>query len=81
MPAVRAPAIASPVQGGRGPYREKIQEMIRKKETRLIVSLDDLRAYDEALLQRDEHYTPETRKYAAPLALTRCLAMARAMPY
>lgn len=52
-----------PMQGGRGPYREKIQEMIRKKETRLIVSLDDLRTYDEALLQRDEHYTPETRKY------------------
>ena len=51
------------VQYGRGPYRDKVQEMVRRKQTRLIISLDDLRKFDGVLSERDENYVPETNRY------------------
>ena len=67
------------MQYGRGPYRDKVQEMVRRKQTRLIISLDDLRKFDGVLSERDENYVPETNRYGprslapspAPIA-TRC---------
>ena len=67
---VRRPsAPLCPQQYGRGPYREKVQDMIRRKETRLIVSLDDLHQFDDALGERDPAYKPVTRQYGPPRAL------------
>jgi hypothetical protein len=55
-------------QYGRGAYRDKVQDMIRRKDTRLVVSLDDLRRFDAVLAERDPAHQSETRKYA-PLLL------------